>query len=269
MAGEPTSGRCRRRRWAGPKVAVTAPPPPSGAVTANLRGSPTALRARWDSRGRRGRASPPTVVVRASGHGSDCATVHVLDVHLAGPAPPAPVPDEDLVVLAHRSRRLRRALPPLRAPGAPSSTAAALPSWPRRSPRPRSSGPCAPCPASVGATVASRPGSTASRPTSWPATTARRSASTASGDSAPPDSCTTRPSPAEPALDGGDGPGAPGARAAERALPARHQPPLPLGPRPRGRGPRHGAEQGHVRGGAAPGHGGASQGDRPADGRGL
>ena len=100
MASQPTSGRCRRRRWAGPKVAVTAPPPPSGAVTANLRGSPTALRARCDAQVVSRPRITPTVVVWARGHGSDCATVHSRDVPLAGPAPPTPVPDEDLVVLA-------------------------------------------------------------------------------------------------------------------------------------------------------------------------
>ena len=154
MASQPTSGD-RRRRWAGPKVAVTAPPPPSGVVTANLRGSPTALRARWDSRVTSRPRITPTVVAQARAT-DQTAPRCIPATSLAGPAPPTPVPDEDLVVLAHRSRRLRRAVPPLRAPGArPCTGAAARPSWPRRSPRPRSSGPCALCPASVGATVAS------------------------------------------------------------------------------------------------------------------
>ena len=78
--------------------AVTAPPPPSGAVTANLRGSPTALRARWDSRSP---SRPPhithTVVVRA-GRGRRAPSRCVLASHrgrLMGG-----VPDEDLVVLS-------------------------------------------------------------------------------------------------------------------------------------------------------------------------
>ncbi len=97
MASQPTSGRCRRRRSARPKVAVTAPPPPSGVVTANLRGSPTALRARWERCPSSRPCIPLTFVVRTRSHGSDSGTVRFPHVPLAGPALPTPLPDEDLV----------------------------------------------------------------------------------------------------------------------------------------------------------------------------
>ena len=97
MASQPTSGRCRRRRSARPKVAVTASPPPSGVVTANLRGSPTALRARWSGWTPSRPSIPPTLVVRTRDDGSDSDTVRSPHVHPAGPASPPPLADEDLV----------------------------------------------------------------------------------------------------------------------------------------------------------------------------
>jgi RNA polymerase sigma-70 factor, ECF subfamily len=97
MASQPTSGRCRRRRSARPKVAVTAPPPPSGVVTANLRGSPTALRARWEPLPASRPCIPLSFVVRTRGHRSDSGPVRFPHVPPAGPALPTSLPDEDLV----------------------------------------------------------------------------------------------------------------------------------------------------------------------------
>ena len=263
-------GDAIRRRPSRPTIATTALPPPSGAVVADLRGPLTALRVREALCS--GSGPLPAALHPGPGLGAleqtpaRCARPHV---HLAGqPAGGTAARGGSGRTGAHRSGRLRGALPPVRDPGARLR----LPPQPLSRAGRRDhlvdlrTSPARPARASAGATAASRPGCyrIAANELASHYRRAQRQQSERGQRAARQLHEEAEPS-GEPALGATTRTlGAQGARAAQRALPAGNHVPLPVRSVARGRRARHGPQQGHVRRRAPPGPRGAAQGhERP------